>query len=467
MRLIVEGDAVGPAGRGNSCPVVVLKTDPTARSFGMSMSGSPMAVSAVLLPPAKIQYANGVVEPGLSGTWNSKKFVDPAKASSGKAEVVYGVLVAGGRGPPGPRELDEVKQFVGRLAAEAVTAGLRLTQGGPVLACGGSLDSLQDKCVQLQRGGAQLVLVVLMDDCYGEMKLAADPLGLLTQCVKYQKIAKDPRGYCANLLLKINSKLGRANHTLASRAPLRAGAARTFQSPPNSISWLFDEPCMLVGIDVSHGETGSSRESVAAVVASLDGRACQYAGHITVQAQGVEMVVGLEDAMCSLFTTFKSRNGGQMPRRVVVFRDGVSDDQFEQVTSVELEAIQGAVQVLGYPTDVVKVAIVVYQKGHHTRLVYQEGATYINPCPGLCVDASGGVNSIASARLNEFYLNSHVAIQGAPRHPALPYPTLPYPTLPYPTLPYPTLPYPTLPYPTIPYTTHPPYPTPYHSPPPV
>jgi Piwi domain len=38
--------------------------------------------------------------------------------------------------------------------------------------------------------------------------------------------------------------------------------------------------------------------------------------------------------------------------------------------------------------------------------------TYINPCPGLCVDASGGANSISSGHLNEFYLNSHVAIQG-------------------------------------------------------
>ena len=80
---------------------------------------------------------------------------------------------------------------------------------------------------------------------------------------------------------------------------------------------------MLVGIDVSHGETGSSTESVAAVVASMDGRACQYAGHISVQAQGQEMVADLTGAMVSLFTTFRTRNNAKMPRNVIVYRDGV------------------------------------------------------------------------------------------------------------------------------------------------
>lgn len=35
----------------------------------------------------------------------------------------------------------------------------------------------------------------------------------------------------------------------------------------------------------------------------------------------------------------------------------------------------------------------------------------INPCPGLLVDATAGGRSIASSTINEFYLNSHAAIQ--------------------------------------------------------
>jgi hypothetical protein len=191
-----------------------------------------------------------------------------------------------------------------------------------------------------------------------------------------------------------------------------------FQDPPASISWLFDEPCMFVGLDISHGDSPSSKESIAAVVGSVDGRACQYAAHISSQEPRKEIISDLEEAMRSLLETFRGRNGGRMPKTMVVYRDGVGDSQFEQLITLELPAIKGAIMLLGYPVESVKIAMVVCQKGHHTRLVFEEpGAfrgksTFINPCPGVCVDSTGGQNSIASARLNEFYLNSHVANQG-------------------------------------------------------
>lgn len=60
-----------------------------------------------------------------------------------------------------------------------------------------------------------------------------------------------------------------------------------------------------------------------------------------------------------------------------------------------------------------KISIVICQKRHNTRLVYEQtDGTRINICPGVCVDATGGDRSICSAVFNEFYLNSHTAIQG-------------------------------------------------------
>ena len=42
-----------------------------------------------------------------------------------------------------------------------------------------------------------------------------------------------------------------------------------------------------------------------------------------------------------------------------------------------------------------------------------ERPEYVNPCSGVCVDATGEDNGdIVSNTLNEFYLNSHGAIQG-------------------------------------------------------
>lgn len=138
-------------------------------------------------------------------------------------------------------------------------------------------------------------------------------MGLITQCVKWATITQNARGFGLNVVLKINSKIGGANHTLVPRAGNVSSSARVFQDPPQSISWLFDRPSMLIGIDVSHPESGSDKESAAAVVGSVDGRLNQYCAHLSMQKSRKEMVEQLEDALVSLFTVLKQRNQGKIP----------------------------------------------------------------------------------------------------------------------------------------------------------
>ncbi len=121
-----------------------------------------------------------------------------------------------------------------------------------------------------------------------------------------------------------------------------------------------------------------------------------------------------------------------MPRRIIIYRDGVSDNQFEKVLEKELTAYKEALMQRGYGEDSVQIAIIMCQKRHNTRLVYQSDdgrmggdKEYINPCVGLCVDArtsftvdpdsihgNDPVGCINTPGLNEFYLNSHAAVLG-------------------------------------------------------
>lgn len=166
----------------------------------------------------------------------------------------------------------------------------------------------------------------------------------------------------------------------------------------------------------------------------MDGSMSQFSASISAQGQGQDVCENLENSMVDLINAFKTRNG-TTPRRIIVFRDGVSDSQFQQVVDVEVEAIHQAMShfVLRSSYGLV---VVVAQKRHQTRLFYNtankqssgegdrggsykagggqngDGPAYVNVCPGVCVDATGGEQSIASAVYNEFYLNSHVAIQG-------------------------------------------------------
>ena len=135
---------------------------------------------------------------------------------------------------------------------------------------------------------------------------------------------------------------------------------------------------------LAFSEAGQDQPSLAAVVGSLDGSLSQYAAHLSANAPRVEMIASLEDSMVFLLRAFKERNKNKIPETIVVYRDGVADGQFQQVIDIEVPAIKGAVMLLGYPEDAVKIAVVVCQKRHHTRLVYEESGTgsCVNPCAG-------------------------------------------------------------------------------------
>lgn len=163
---------------------------------------------------------------------------------------------------------------------------------------------------------------------------------------------------------------------------------------------------------------GSSREeapSIAAVVGTVDGSASQYVCHVQAQESRLEVVDSLTGAMYNLLGAFRERNGGQMPKHLLVYRDGVGDSQFEMILENELTSIQDAI-ALQKNHDGVKIAFVICQKSHHARFVCEtQGGTggYTNLCPGVVIDSSSsGDSGVTSTKLNEFYLNSHTAIQG-------------------------------------------------------
>jgi eukaryotic translation initiation factor 2C len=403
---------------GTDSIVPVIASDPTNQAFGMStIDRTPMAVDAFLLPAAKLKYANGVVDPSLQGTWNIDrplmKFVraPPGPASNGKYK--YGILITGGE----PRSRDIIKAFWEGIEQDGAAFNVPLERGGNPLMADHDETGITQQLEKMRKGGAKIVFVIMVQDgFYGLIKKASDNMGFVTQCIKYKTVDKNPRGLFINILLKVNTKLGGTNHTLISRA---TGAAATatgqFQDPPSSISWMFEKATMLVGIDVSHPEPGSTKPSMAALVASMDGRLSQYAAFLSAQEPRKEMVSALEEGMATLLQMFKDRNQ-RFPERIIVYRDGVSDGQYTAVLDEELPKLKSALELKGIISGNTKISIIVCQKRHSIRFFYEEkdgrSSTYINPCPGLVLDARGGANSIVSAAYNEFYLNSHAAIQG-------------------------------------------------------
>lgn len=102
---------------------------------------------------------------------------------------------------------------------------------------------------------------------------------------------------------------------------------------------------MVVGVDVSHGLTGSKKPSIAAVVASRDAACTRYPAALLQQTPGHEVVLGMQEAMQQHLQDYRAARG-QLPEAMLVFRDGVSDSQYGAVLKHEVESVKAAYQSL-------------------------------------------------------------------------------------------------------------------------
>lgn len=202
-----------------------------------------------------------------------------------------------------------------------------------------------------------------------------------------------PPGYFETFLLKVNGKLGGQNSALDPQA---------LRSLPFNCS-----ETMLVGVDVSHpGESERVLSSVAAAVGSYDATFAKYSASLRVQRKECdEMVKQLDGMMSELLQQYAKHNRKAFPRNVIVFRDGVSEGQFDKVLAIEVPLIREAFKALTGQN--VKLVLVVVQKRHHTRFARTQQNTdgrkpTYNVPSGTVVD-----RGIVEPYLKVFYLNSH------------------------------------------------------------
>lgn len=164
---------------------------------------------------------------------------------------------------------------------------------------------------------------------------------------------------------------------------------------------------MMVGIDVNHpGETEQVLSSVAAAVGSYDSMFSLYNTSIRVQRkERDEMVMHLDDMISELLEQYYVQNKKTFPDNLIVFRDGVSDGQFEKVVAIEIPLIRRAAKDTARKN--INLTFIIVQKRHHARFALAQQNTSArkptyNVPSGTVVD-----RGIVDPHLKVFYLNSH------------------------------------------------------------
>ncbi|KAF1743845.1 hypothetical protein MXB_589 [Myxobolus squamalis] len=247
---------------------------------------------------------------------------------------------------------------------------------------------------------ADMVMMLVPDNItsvqYGNLKSVCDlRRGIVSQVIKKRNVELKNRNVLSNIVLKINAKAGGINFCASISQSLKSLINKTI-------------PYMVMGADVTHPLSGSMDEtgaSLASVVSSLDPDACRYTNQAIVNSRGRDVIDSM-DAIIKISLSRYEQQNKQLPKRIIMFRDGLSEGQFLEARAIELTSMQKgcATYKKGFKPLITFICV---QKRHHTRFYPTVDPSKEFDChPGLVV------NDSRICEPDSYYLLSHKRIKG-------------------------------------------------------
>ncbi|XP_049298718.1 protein argonaute-2 isoform X9 [Anopheles funestus] len=378
----------------NSCPTLL--------DFGIGVGKDFEQVPARIIDAPPIEYARNEKIAPRSGVWRAegKNFLQPSTELSRKS-LRWRILNLDGY-----TNEATVKKFGEMLQQQAIRCNVQMEpfdMGSTYVLVRNPANALRDIGTLLEgikQANPAITIVILPSrgDAYAKVKqkaeLASERIGLLTQCVKGMTVAKKSTDMSTlnNIMLKINAKTNGANHCISQAAVPPLGRGNV----------------MYIGADVTH-PLSDDVPSVVGVTALYDTIGFRYNCSVRLQGARDEMIRDLENIVHRQLQLYEQYNK-VLPERIMYYRDGVSDGQFSEILTIELQALHAAIARVkpGYKPAV---TFIVVQKRHHTRF-FPHGncpsdGKNCNVPPGTVVDSE-----ITLPNRYEFYLVSHAAVQG-------------------------------------------------------
>lgn len=144
---------------------------------------------------------------------------------------------------------------------------------------------------------------------------------------------------------------------------------------------------MICGYDTYH-DTSNRGRSFGAFVASMNETYTRWWSKADTHDKVDELSSHLSENVKLAMEQFKRANNDQYPRRIIIYRDGVSDGQLNHVFNIEVKQIKEAIKS---PGNEARLAFVVVNKQVGARFYMKLGQKqgedfFVNPSPGCVVD---------------------------------------------------------------------------------
>ncbi|KAM9811002.1 piwi-like protein 2 [Neosynchiropus ocellatus] len=228
----------------------------------------------------------------------------------------------------------------------------------------------------------QLVVCIVVgnrDDLYSAIKkLCCVKNPIPSQVINVRTISQQQklRSVAQKILLQINCKLG--------------GELWTVNVPLKSL--------MVVGVDVHH-DTSKAHRSVMGFVASVNSSQTQWYSRVAFQVTSEELIDSFRICLLAALQKHYEMNHN-LPQKIVIYRDGVSDSQLKMVEEFEIPQLIKCFDK--FPSYEPQMAFVVVQKRISTTLYLGPHSNFAAPPPGTILD-----HTLTRKNWVDFFLMAH------------------------------------------------------------
>lgn len=379
------------------------KNDATMK-LGMKIHKEMVAVPARILDAPKVLYRGkkALMKPGQ---WNLQNM--QFTKSSYQVKKWAGVLIKTSRSrDPGTSSVQALQAFEREMAKLGMSVN-GLVSGIKTVALNDNpreqLEQINTLISNIKAAQFDFVVIILptgADRIFDHLKWRADTVdGVVIHCCNLDKITPTGKSadsqYFANNAMKINLRLGGVNQTIEMPQSSLIGAGNT----------------MAVGLDVTHPSPTDPDKfpSIASIVASTDKSMGQWPGQVKIQTRRMENVEHLVEMMKARLQRWQKDNG-KFPENLVIFRDGVSEGQYQMVLKDELPQVKKACELCKCRPNI---TVLVGGKRHNTRFfpTSKVDCDQRNNCKnGTVVD-----RVITRPFYWEFFLQAQAPLQGSAR----------------------------------------------------
>ncbi|XP_053993790.1 protein argonaute-2-like [Hylaeus volcanicus] len=395
-----------PGSRLNYCSKKrqLFDKNPVMEHFKLGIETKPQTYNAFILKPPSIMYSNDCKAP-IKGSWNleRKKLLLPITLNT----LIIVAINTRNFGE------EEVKRFAAEFLQTARLLGFKGTLTYKVIwATLKNLDTVKHQLSK--KTSTEFVLFILPSqeiDAYENVKNSFYPCTPGGCVVALQTPILNPRkrpstGHFANILCKINKKMGGINHSLSGNSETTStlfGANKSFAIVAYS----------MLANSIPSGPKSEFDVKGCALLASLSGNVQHFKSDFWVQLCNETKMDVFKTRLTALFKKTYNSPKKNWPQRLVVFREGVPEMKKEEIVAEEVALIKNCYELESLPEPDIIVLCVYRMQAVRFFNSISSAPENSNIPPGTVIYES----AVASGTCPNFVLVAHAGLKGTSRCP--------------------------------------------------